>query len=426
MTSKVTRQLLSALALVDPETLPSGTAPDFTFKYLDITSASDGRLRLPRTEIEYRAAPSRARRVVRTGDVLMSTVRPNLKAFAYCRFPQGAFVASTGFAVLRAKEANVSLYLLYAILSDAVSKQIDAYSVGSSYPAINSSDIRRLQIPAFAPIEQQRIADILSMSDETIEQTEALIAKYQQIKAGMMHDLFTRGVTPDGRLRPTRAQAPELYKQSALGWIPIEWRVSSLVSLAAPFRGAFVNGPFGSDLLTTELRSSGVPVIYVQDVRAGTYERVSSAHVTERKADELRTFNVKNGDVLIGKVGTPPGSAAVYGEERRAVVTQDVIRIRPADGVVSEFLANLINSSVGWDAIKRIVIDGTRSRVSLTELKRLLCSVPPYHEQTLIADRVSQQQVLIQALDDEARKLSQQKQGLMQDLLTGRVRVQVT
>ena len=56
-----------------------------------------------------------------------------------------------------------------------------------------------------------------------IEQTETLIAKYQQIKAGLMHDLFTRGVTPDGKLRPTRAEAPQLYQESPLGWIPKEW-----------------------------------------------------------------------------------------------------------------------------------------------------------------------------------------------------------
>ena len=73
--------------------------------------------------------------------------------------------------------------------------------------------------------QQRRIAEILSTVDEAIEQTEALIAKYQQIKAGLMHDLFTRGVTPDGHLRPTRTQAPHLYKESPLGWIPKEWEV---------------------------------------------------------------------------------------------------------------------------------------------------------------------------------------------------------
>ena len=64
--------------------------------------------------------------------------------------------------------------------------------------------------------------------DNLIEKTEALIAKYQAIKQGMMHDLFTRGVDEHGHLRPTHDEAPELYKQSELGWIPKEWEVSPL------------------------------------------------------------------------------------------------------------------------------------------------------------------------------------------------------
>lgn len=73
--------------------------------------------------------------------------------------------------------------------------------------------------------EQQRIADILSTIDEAIEQTEALIAKTQQIKAGLIEDLFTRGVSPDGQLRPPYEEAPVIYKESPLGWIPKEWNV---------------------------------------------------------------------------------------------------------------------------------------------------------------------------------------------------------
>ncbi len=72
---------------------------------------------------------------------------------------------------------------------------------------------------------QTTIADILATIDDAIEQTEALIAKTQQIKAGLMHDLFTRGVTPNGELRPPRSEAPQLYKQSPLGWIPKEWEI---------------------------------------------------------------------------------------------------------------------------------------------------------------------------------------------------------
>lgn len=70
---------------------------------------------------------------------------------------------------------------------------------------------------------QCKIAQILSTIDQAIEKTESLIHKYQQIKAGLMHDLFTRGLTADGKLRPHREQAPELYQETPIGWIPKEW-----------------------------------------------------------------------------------------------------------------------------------------------------------------------------------------------------------
>ena len=70
---------------------------------------------------------------------------------------------------------------------------------------------------------QEKIARILQTIDQTIEKTEALIEKYQHIKAGLMHDLFTRGIGADGKLRPPHEQAPELYQQTPIGWIPKEW-----------------------------------------------------------------------------------------------------------------------------------------------------------------------------------------------------------
>jgi type I restriction enzyme S subunit len=78
-------------------------------------------------------------------------------------------------------------------------------------------------VPDFNPEQQRRIAEILGTVDEVIEQTEALIAKQQQVKAGLMHDLFTRGVTATGTLRPPPAEAPHLYQDSPLGPIPKEW-----------------------------------------------------------------------------------------------------------------------------------------------------------------------------------------------------------
>jgi len=84
-------------------------------------------------------------------------------------------------------------------------------------PNVNAAEYKQLPLPAFFPPVQRKIARILTTLDNLIEKTESLIAKYQAIKQGMMHDLFTRGVDAHGHLRPTQAEAPDLYKQSELG-----------------------------------------------------------------------------------------------------------------------------------------------------------------------------------------------------------------
>jgi type I restriction enzyme S subunit len=220
---------LDELVDLDIETLAASTPKDFSFYYLDISSASEGRLALPQAETLFKEAPSRARKVVHSGDVLMSMVRPNLKAFAHFNHTNSPCIASTGFAVLTAKVDACSRFILYAILSDQVSRQIDELVIGSNYPAINSTAVRTLRILAPSLPEQTKIAEILTAVDRAIEQTEALVAKQQRIKTGLMQDLLTRGIDEHGQLRTEQTHA---FKDSPLGRIPVEWETEFLDSLA--------------------------------------------------------------------------------------------------------------------------------------------------------------------------------------------------
>ncbi|MBL1266081.1 restriction endonuclease subunit S [Methylomicrobium sp. RS1] len=238
-----------------------------------------------------------------------------------------------------------------------------------------------------------------------------------------MHDLFTRGILPNGQLRPPREQAPELYQKTAIGWIPKDWSPTSLCNLVGASN--IINGPFGSDLLTSELRAEGIPVLYVQDIKAGFFSRVSNSHVTDQKANELAFCNVKRDDVLVAKVGSPPCDSCVYDSEERAIVTQDVIRIRPGMNINPTYLAAQLNSTYGRKAIKRISIEGTRERVSLTEFKNLVFPIASLDEQLLMGRRIEAIQRHIANELNKCRKLRLQKLGLMQDLLTGKVAVKI-
>jgi len=210
------------------------------------------------------------------------------------------------------------------------------------------------------------------------------------------------------------------FKQTEIGEIPKNWKVVQLDEVAASQRSSFTNGPFGSNLLKSELRSNGVPVIYIKDIKDGFYEPKEIVYVDESKADELSACEVLPGDVLITKVGDPPAIASIYPDEAdRAIVTQDVIRLRvDQDKCSPEFIRAVINSPLGRRLVKDISIEGTRKRVALGTFKKILVPLPPLPEQKSIAEilsSVDEASASTQAVIDQTRKV---KQGLLQQLLT--------
>ena len=177
---------------VDPENLPSGTSPDFTFNYISLEQVDAGRL-LGYLQVRFCTAPSRARRMLRYGDVLMSTVRPGLMAHLLYREQIPNAVCSTGFAVLRAKPQLSDPGFLFAhLLGHVVNKQIEKTLAGSNYPAINGRDVRQLEIPCPPQIQEQRaIATVLSDMDDEITALEQRRDKTRAIRQGMMQQLLT-------------------------------------------------------------------------------------------------------------------------------------------------------------------------------------------------------------------------------------------
>lgn len=182
---------LGEVAEIDPENLGSNTPADYTFSYISLEQVEEGALLGWSTE-KFRTAPSRARRVLREGDILVSTVRPNLKS--HLKFG-GQFlhaVCSTGFAVVRCAQDLADPGYIYAhLFGSLINRQIDRIIAGSNYPAISSSDVRKLELPLPRLEEQSAIATVLSDMDAEIEALEHRRDKARQIKQGMMQQLLT-------------------------------------------------------------------------------------------------------------------------------------------------------------------------------------------------------------------------------------------
>ncbi len=174
---------LGNVCSVDEQTLSSKTPDDYCFMYVSLSDIEKGKL-LQTKKYKFSDAPSRARRIVKQGDVLLATVRPNLQGFYIFKDKVKDFVVSTGFAVLTPKSHILdSMYLFQLLFSRKMLQTYDIVNVGSNYPAINSSDIPNFKIlvPSFP--EQKAIASLLETWDTAIEKTEALIeAKEKRFK----------------------------------------------------------------------------------------------------------------------------------------------------------------------------------------------------------------------------------------------------
>jgi type I restriction enzyme S subunit len=179
------------IGVTDPENLTSKTDPDYSFKYISLEDVDVGVLK-NYSEIKFRFAPSRARRIVRKNDILISTVRPNLKSHLFIREDATDLVCSTGFSVLRCNPnlANPA-YVFFHLFAHQIEQQIETLLTGSNYPAINSKDVKALQIYLPTIKEQTGIAEILSDMDAEIATLEARREKTSLLKQGMMQELLT-------------------------------------------------------------------------------------------------------------------------------------------------------------------------------------------------------------------------------------------
>lgn len=324
------------------------------------------------------------------------------------------WVIDTAYAVAPFQDVDAK-WLYYNLASyDLVS-----LNEATGVPSINRDYLYRIEFVTPSYPEQRKIAKILSTVDNLIEKTQALIDKYQSIKQGMMHDLFTCGVDEHGQLRPSYKEAPHLYKESELGWRPKEWEVVNLGSIA--------------DKITSGSR--GWAPYYAEDgdlfMRIGNLTR---EHINFRFDDVVRVALPKRaegartqleaGDLLIsitadlGIVGVVPTSFET------AYVNQHIALVRCSHYSVNQrWLGHFLASKAGQLQFERLNDSGAKAGLNLPTVGALRIAQSSKREQDVVQARLDQIDGCIHKYKLELSKLRSLKSGLMQDLLTGKVRV---
>jgi len=327
----------------------------------------------------------------------------------------GKFWVNNHAHILKAKEGFDQDYIFYSL----VHKNIMPFIKGGTRSKLNQSELKEivLSIPTDENI-QRKVSKILVTADEAIEKTESLIAKYEQIKQGMMQDLFTRGVDEHGHLRPSHGEAPHLYKKTELGWLPKDWEVKPLGSLAIKVTDG--------DHHTPIRQSSGIYLLSARNVTNGKILLSDVDFVGEVEYQRMiKRCHPESGDVLISCSGSV-GRVSLVPEGLKCVLVRSAALVKP-DRVklLPHFAEWALRSDELQKQIKDSQFQAAQPNLFQGAIKRLNIPLPPSNEQKTISERLNLIQSKEDTENDFVDKLRQQKAGLMQDLLTGKVPVKV-
>jgi type I restriction enzyme, S subunit len=325
---------------------------------------------------------------------------------------------------LAPKSKEISSEFLFHILPGAAKSAVtDAAIKGAT---LNKDKLAKLVIRYPENVDQQAtIARILRALNSQIEATEGLIAKQERVRAGLMQDLFTRGVDAHGQLRTARDQAPHFYHQIELGWLPLGWEAPELESMLAAVPTPMRSGPFGSALLKHELVDSGVPFLGIDNIHVEQFKSDFSRFVTPRKFSELSRYRVMPDDVVITIMGTvgrccviPNGFGEMLSSKHLWTMSFDQSKVLPKLVCWQLNFAPWVQS---WFRAKSQ--GGIMDAIQSSTLKQLRLPTPPMPEQIQILAIYEVATSHLGQMRRELAKLRLQKSGLMQDLLTGTVPV---
>ncbi|CAH1747343.1 putative Type I site-specific deoxyribonuclease [Thauera humireducens] len=316
-------------------------------------------------------------------------------------------------------------YVVRSINSPYTRREAENKAIGSTRVRINLSVLKTVGCLAPALPEQREIARILDTFDTAIHETEAIIAKLRAVKQGLLHDLLTRGIAANGELRPPQSEAPHLYKESPLGWIPKEWGVNQLAELLADVDPAMRSGPFGSALLKQELVDAGVPLLGIDNVHTERFVADYTRFVTPRKFAQLARYAVRPDDLMITIMGTVGRCCLVPEDVGQALSSKHTWTISLNQDAYSPYLAMLQVNYSPWvlGHFARDQQGGTMAAIRSDTLRSTQLPAPPRREQHLMEERLREVGARIDLEIESLAKRHAEKSGLMDDLLTGRVRV---
>jgi len=337
---------------------------------------------------------------------------------ANVKFYEGKCAYSTDTYAIFVHRVTSTKYLYY-YLQDKLYFINSNYFLGSGLKHLQKKDLKKHKlITPKDVLEQREITKILTKVDETISQTEQLIAKYERIKTGLMQDLLTKGIDENGNIRSKKTHE---FKNSPIGLIPIEWKIKVLKKISEVVSGITLGNKYYG------LKTVKLPYLRVANVQDG-YLDLNEIKKISVPYSYIEKYKLLKGDVLMNEGGDNDklGRGTIWEEQIETCLHQNhVYRVRPnQEKILPKFLAYFSASKV---AKSFFLISSKQSTnlasISKTQLEQFPVAVPEISEQQKILEYIQKIDDKISISKSNLSKRQNLKKGLMQDLLSGRKRV---
>lgn len=416
---------LKFVATCNDEALPETTDAEFEMEYVDISSVNlvEG---ITSTEtVNFEKAPSRARRIVKHGDTIVSTVRTYLKAIASIESPPENMVVSTGFAVIRPRKEIDSGFLGYALQSTVFIDSVVANSTGVSYPAINPTLLTSLSVSYPKALEDQRhIAAFLdwktSQIDALIAKKQTLLQKLKEKRLAVITHAVTKGLDPDAPMRDSGI--------AWLGKVPSHWEVKSLRRVVSN-----IEQGWSPECENTVAAVDDWGVVKAGCCNGGAFNPeenktlpsdLSPPENLEIQVGDLLMSRANGSEDFIGAVALVP-----IGTRRKLILSDKTYRLRYENSVMSEFLAHTLQSPLARFQVLAAIsgASGLARNIAQSDVKDFLLPIPPLAEQRLIARHLDLALEKLAAMQSKAEsaitRLTEYRSALITAATTGKIDV---
>ena len=342
-------------------------SPNDVIRYIDISSIDNINQRLiGTTSFKMLDAPSRAQQKVEYGDILISTVRPNLRNIAIVNDDASNLVASSGFCVLRINDAALRRYIFYYVVSNKFTAYLEKLTNGANYPAVKETDVRKAFIPIPPKSTQLSIVSELDKLNELIRIKKEQLKDYDTLAQSIFYEMFGDPV------------------ENEKGWeVKKLGKLCSKIGSGATPRGG-----------NESYKDEGISLIRSLNVYNNEFRRKDLAYIDDEQAAALSNVTLLENDVLLNITGASVARCCIVPSDLLpARVNQHVCIIRPLDNVLVTIFLNKVLTNISYQ-IRLLALarskGATREALPKSVVDSLLVPLPPLPLQHFFAQKIEQ------------------------------------